>query len=194
MSSTLEASVLMGKNYSKIYIPSKIQKISQWNRWFDISEKLISEQSDETYGVNTNNLVILQENIYLWLVMKKSSVSLARKGLRIFRFCVMLEREPTICMRRQVDVVQKFITKKTFGHNWWWANGIQVEYLPRIHHIAARPWSPRVTCQKWAYNQKISLDGLSSCRCSTTSHGDLKTMNRNANQVLSSFLSIRKDF
>ena len=31
------------------------------------------------------------------------------------------------------------------------------------------------------YNKKISLDGLSSCRCLTTSHGDLKTMNRNAN-------------
>ena len=28
------------------------------------------------------------------------------------------------------------------------------------------------SCQNWAYNQKISLDGLSSSRCSTTSHGE----------------------
>ena len=32
MSSTLEASVFMGKNYSENYIPSKLKKISQWNR------------------------------------------------------------------------------------------------------------------------------------------------------------------
>ena len=41
---------------------------------------------------------ILHGNIYLWLVVKKSSVS-RTQSLRIFRFCVMLwkdEREPTI--------------------------------------------------------------------------------------------------
>ena len=47
----------------------------------------------------------------------------------------------------------------------WNSSGI----LTRIHHIAA-------------------------CGCSTTSHGDLKTMKKNANQVLSSFLSMQKDF
>ena len=50
------------------------------------------------------------------------------------------------------------------------------------------------SCRKWAYNQKITLDGLSSCRCSTTSHGDLKTMNRNANWTPTSFLLLREDF
>ena len=38
-----------------------------------------------------------------------------------------------------------------------------------------------------------SLDGLSSCRCSRTSHGDLKTLKKKANQVLNSFLSVRRD-
>ena len=55
---------------------------------FDISEKLIAEQSDEIYGVNTINWVILHGNIYLWSMMKKSQ-SIACKGLRIFKFCVM---------------------------------------------------------------------------------------------------------
>ena len=32
---------------------------------------------------------------------------------------------------------------------------------------------------KWAIHQN-SKDELSSCRCSVTSHGDLKTVNRNA--------------
>ena len=44
------------------------------------------------------------------------------------------------------------------------------------------------------YNQKISLDGLYSCRCSTTSHGDLKKITKNANQALNSFRFLQKDF
>ena len=37
-------------------------------------------------------------------------------------------------------------------------------------------------------------DGSSSCRCSMTSDGDLKTMNRNANLTPTSFLSMQEDF
>ena len=78
-----------------------------------------------------------------------SHQSLAHKGLRILRFCIVPwkdEREPTIklCMGRQIDVVQKFTRIQSFGQNWWWANEIRVEYVPRIHHIAALPQSPRV--------------------------------------------------
>ena len=41
---------------------------------------------------------------------------------------------------------------------------------------------------------KISQDGSSSCQCLTTFHGDLMTMKKKTNQVLSSFLSMPKDF
>ena len=66
--------------------------------------------------------------------------SLAHKSLRIFRFCVTPWKdapEPTIknCLGRQVDVVQEFITIQNFGHNWWWANGIRVEYFHRMHTL-----------------------------------------------------------
>ena len=49
----------------------------------------------------------------------RSYQSLAHKGLRIFRFCIMPwkdEREPTIkyCMGRQIDVVQKFTRIQSF--------------------------------------------------------------------------------
>ena len=126
----------------------------------------------------------------------RSRQSLAHKGLRIFRFCIMPwkdEREPTIklCMGRQIDVVQTFTRIQSFGQNWWWADGIRVAYLPRIHHIAALQQSPRVIVKIERNTRKNH--GLSSCRCSTTSHGDLKTMKKNANQVLSSFLSMQKD-
>ena len=42
-------------------------------------------------------------------------------------------------------------------------------------------------------HQRISQEGLSSCRCSTTSHGDQETMKKNASQMLDSFLKMQED-
>ena len=56
MSSTLEASVFLGKNYSENSRSIKNTGNSlTLKQMFDISEKLISEQSDEIYGVNATN-------------------------------------------------------------------------------------------------------------------------------------------
>ena len=55
MSSTLQASVFMGKNYSDNLHSIKNTEDLTMKQMFDISEKLISEQSDEIYGVNTIN-------------------------------------------------------------------------------------------------------------------------------------------
>ena len=52
MSSTLEASVFMGKNYSDNLHSIKIQRKSRLKQMFEISEKLIFEQSDEIFGVS----------------------------------------------------------------------------------------------------------------------------------------------
>ena len=125
----------------KIFIPSKIQEgISQWNRCLTYLKRWLPDNQMTSMEWIQLTGMILHGNIYLW--WWRSHQSLARKGLRIFRFCVMPwkdEREPTIkfCLGRQVDVVQKLIIMQSFGHNWWWANGIRVEYFPRIHHIAA---------------------------------------------------------
>ena len=48
------------------------------------------------------------------------------------------------------------------------------------------------SCLKWAIHQNFK-DGLSSCRCSMTSYGDLKTMNRNAMLAPTSSLYLQKD-
>ena len=56
MSSTLEASVFRGKNY--LENDQSIKNTGQnltLKQMFEISEKLITEQSDEIYGVNTIN-------------------------------------------------------------------------------------------------------------------------------------------
>ena len=84
MSSTLEASVFMGKNYSE-----NLQSIKNtgnnltMKQMFDISEKLIVGQSDGK---------IRHGNNYLWSVMKKSSVSRTRRIMYFHILCYVLER------------------------------------------------------------------------------------------------------
>ena len=55
VSSTLQASVFMGKNYSDNLHSIKNTEDLTMKQMFDISEKLITGQSDEIYGVNTIN-------------------------------------------------------------------------------------------------------------------------------------------
>ena len=56
MSSTLQASLFMGRNYSEIlhYIKNTGKDLTM-KPMFDISEKLTVEQSYQIYGVNTIN-------------------------------------------------------------------------------------------------------------------------------------------
>ena len=54
MSSTLESSVFMGKNYSDTWHSIKKTKDLTMKQMFDISAKLVSEQ-DEIHGVKTIN-------------------------------------------------------------------------------------------------------------------------------------------
>ena len=53
MSCTLQASEIMVKNYSDNLHSIKNTEDLTMKQMFDISEKLISEQPDEIYGVNT---------------------------------------------------------------------------------------------------------------------------------------------
>ena len=55
MSSTLQASVFMEKNYSNNLHSIKNTEDLTMKQMFDISAKLITEQSDEIFGVNTIN-------------------------------------------------------------------------------------------------------------------------------------------
>ena len=59
----------------------------------------------------------------------------------------------------------------------WNPSGI----FPRIHHSAALQQIFKSSFSKMSEEPENLQDGSSSCRCSTTPPGDLKTMNRNAN-------------
>ena len=89
---------------------------------FDISEKLISEQSDEIYGVKTINWEDSSWK-YLSLIGDEQVISLLHTKVYVFSESVLCfgkdEREPSInyCMGRQIDVVQKFTRIQSFGQN-----------------------------------------------------------------------------
>ena len=99
MSSTLQASVFMVKNYSDNLHSIKNTEDLTMKQMFEISETLIPEQSDEICEVNTINWEDSSWK-YLSLVGDEAVISLLHtKGLRIFRFCIVPwkdEREPTI--------------------------------------------------------------------------------------------------
>ena len=59
---------------------------------FDISEKLITEQSGEIYGVKQLTGKTLHGNICLWLVMNKSSVFIAQESTYFQILYFVLER------------------------------------------------------------------------------------------------------
>ena len=90
MSSTLEASVFMGMNFSDIlHSIKKSGKDLTMKQMFDISEKLITEQSDEIFGMNAISWGDSAWKRFIFDWWRRSRQSLACKGLRIFRFCVM---------------------------------------------------------------------------------------------------------
>ena len=89
MSSTLQASVFMEKNYSDNWHSIKNSKDLTMKQMFDVSEKLVSEQSDEIYGVKTINWED-SSWMYLSLTGDEQVISFQRtKSLRIFRFCTV---------------------------------------------------------------------------------------------------------
>ena len=60
-------------------------------------------------------------------------------------------------------------------------------------HLESGPGEPVESPKITSKHQRNLLDGSSSCRCSTTSHGDLRTTRKNANQMLNSSLSMQRD-
>ena len=98
MSSALQASVFMGKNYSDNWHSIKITEDLPMKQMFDISEKLVSEQSGEIYGVNTINWEHSSWK-YLSLVGDEQVISLSHTKIYVFSdsvFCLgKMNQNPT---------------------------------------------------------------------------------------------------
>ena len=142
MSVTLESAVFMGKNYLDNCYPITNTKDLTLEQMFDISARLVSEQ-DRISGVET---IGWENHSWKYLIFDwwwKCYQSSTHKGPRLFGFCVVSwsdTRETPIkqCMGRQIDVVQKFSGIQKLWQNRRRANGIRVEYFPRIQYVAAQ--------------------------------------------------------
>ena len=88
VSSTLQASVFMGRNYSDNLHSIKHTEDLTKKQMFDISEKLISEQSDEIYGVNTINWEDSSWK-YLSLIGDEQVISLSNTKVYVFSDSVL---------------------------------------------------------------------------------------------------------
>ena len=93
MSSTVEASVLMGKNYSdNLHSISNTGNNLILKQMFEISEQLIVGQSDEILECRKSAGQVLIGNSYLWSLMMKSSVSSMQRFTYSQILCYALER------------------------------------------------------------------------------------------------------
>ena len=189
MSSTSQACVFMGEELT--------QKISHWNRCSRYLRKWYPNNQMRSMEWKQLTGKILHGNICLWLVMKKSPVSRTNRFTYFLILSYALERWTRThdqIMDRKTDwrglkVYQntKLWTQLMVGR---WNSSVIFSHDSPHCSLSEKSKS---SCQKWACNQKVSQDGLSSCRCSTTSHGDLKTK-MDADLVLNSFLSMRRYF
>ena len=171
MSSTLQPSVFMGKNYSENFlIPSKIQeRISQWNKMFEISEQLILEQSDEIFGVSQISWESSPwKQLPLVIDEEVSSVSCLQRFMYSQILCYALER----WIRTQHELL--------FGNHSW--NGSKIHHNTEHWSLSAMSKS---SWTKWP-NRTIPKVKYLHVDVSITSHGDLKTP--------TSFLCMQEDF
>ena len=88
MSSTLQASVFMVKNYSDNWHSIKNTEDLTMKQMFDISEKLVSEQSDEIYGVKKINWEDSSWK-YLSLIGDEQVISLLHAKVYVFSDSVL---------------------------------------------------------------------------------------------------------
>ena len=162
----------------KIGIPSRTQKISQWNK---CSTYLRNWCPNKMGSMKWKQLIgkFLHGSICLWLMMNKSSVFSAQRSTSIrILYCVLVRytRTPkqTVHVKTDGDGLNllrntETLTESTASH--WNSSGIFSQDSIRCSSVKKF----KSYCWVWMKDQRISQEGSSSCRCSTTSHGDQKT-------------------
>ena len=165
MSSTMEASAIMGKHYSDTFF------FQSKNAGKNLTLKQMFEMIFGVSEIRCENSPWKQ----LSLVNDEEVInqSLECKGLCILRFCVRSwkgESEPNIkyCLGTAVGLVQRFIAIQNNGHNWRRTDGIRVDFSQDSLHCRSSKKS-KSSWTKWA-NSNTSKDEFSSCRCSQWHH------------------------
>ena len=176
----------MGKNCSDNLHPNKnIGKDLTMKQVFDISEKLTAEQSDEICGVNTKTGVIIHVNI-LSLMGDEEVKSLSHTEVYVFS-------DSVLCLGKMNENPQ--LNTVWEDKLTWFKSSSQYRALDTIEGEPMEfEWNifPGFTTlqlcnrvqefmSKMSEKPEESTRRIISCRCSTTSHGDLKKLTKNAN-------------
>ena len=139
---------------------------------------------------------ILHGNSYLWSMMKKSSVSRMQRLMYSQILCHVLER----WIRTQHQILfgsDSWVGSKIHHNTELWTQLTENRWNSSgIFSQDPLHWSLSVKSKVHEQNerpQRNSKDELSSCRCSMTSYGELKTMNRNVLLMLHMCLYLQKD-
>ena len=135
--------------------------------------------------------VILHGNIYLWLVMEKSSASRTQRSTYsqiLFNALEKMSSGRTSWRGSRVHHNTELWTQLMVSQRN--SSGIFSHDSP---HCSSATKS-KSSCLKWAINQKYLKDGSSSCRCSMTSHRDLEKISKNAMLTPTSFLIYARRF
>ena len=150
ISSTLEASVFMGKNYSdNLYSIKNTGENLALQKMFEISEQLILEQSDEISGV----FHISWERFpweQLSLVNDEEVISLSHAKVYVFSDSVLclgkMNQNPTsnTFWERQLEWFKDSSQYRALDTIDGEPMEFECEYFPRILNIGACPRSPKV--------------------------------------------------
>ena len=146
MSSTLESSVFMGKNYSDNCHSIKNTTDLTLKQMFEIFAKLISEQSDEFYGVKTSNWEDSSWK-YLPLIGDEEVISLSHAKVYVFSDSALcfgkMSENPlsNIVWEDKLTWFKSSSQYRTLGR----IDGEPIEFewnIFQVHHIAAHQQSP----------------------------------------------------
>ena len=186
MSSSMNAAIHHGPNYLANLEVYKNTNFEETQSLSSITQKLILEHSEEMLNVHTiesassswTRSVLSHDQVIQWTKAK-----------------VRVYSDSVLCLRKMYE--NKDAITKWEGQ----VEGLKMhpsyQELLRIDGAAifqdfrhCRFFRKSRICENGTLNLSNLQTGSSSCRCATTSHGDLKTMKKNANQALSSFLSL----
>ena len=162
---------------------------------FDIPEKLITERSDEIYGVKTTNREDSSWK-HLSLIGGEQVISLQHTKVHVFS-------DSVLCLGKTNEHPQSNIAWE--DRLTWFKRSPEYSALDRIDgepvefewNISSRFTTLQLCRKVQEVLSKLSVTPekftgrISSCQCSTTSHVDLKTP-KNASQMLDSSGSEKK--
>ena len=137
MSSALQASVFMGKNYSDNWHSIKNTEDLTMKQMFDVSEKLISEQSDEIYGVKTINWEDSSWK-YLSLISDEQVISLLHTEVHVFS-------DSAMCLGKMNETSQSNIAWE--NRLTWFKSSSEYRFLDRIEPHCISVTKSKSSCQ-----------------------------------------------